>query len=374
MRVFILVIDSFGIGGAKDAYVYGDEGSDTYKSISKGIKIPNLISLGFNNIDGVEAMPKAEKPLASFARLVELSRGKDTVTGHFEIAGIISPKPQPTYPNGFPKDVIDELENAFGVKVLGNEVASGTEIIQRLGRQSTDEKRPIVYTSADSVLQIAANESVIPLERLYEMCEIARKIMCGENAVGRIIARPFLEGANGFYRTENRRDYSLLPPKDTVMDKLKAKGFECIGVAKIRDIFSGRGLTEHVVAHTNDEVCEATLKVMERDFSGLCFVNLVDTDMLYGHRNDVDGYRACVERFDAYLPKMFERLNDDDMFIITADHGCDPSTISTDHSRENVPYLCFVKNRNGENLGTIEGFDFIAKTVYKYLTGEEFKN
>ena len=374
MRAFIIVIDSFGIGKAKDAYVYGDEGSDTYKSISDGISIPNLISLGFNNIDGVEALPKAEKPLAKYARLIEKSKGKDTVTGHFEIAGIVSLKPQPTFPDGFPKHIIDKLENAFGMKILGNEVASGTEIINRLGRQATDEVRPIVYTSADSVLQIAANESAIGLDKLYSMCMDARKIMCGDYAVGRIIARPFLEGENGFYRTSNRKDYSLLPPKESILDKLSAKGFDCIGIGKIHDIFSGQGLTKNVVAHTNEEVSEALIEVMKQDFNGLCFVNLVDTDMVYGHRNDVDGYRKCVERFDVYLSKMLKLLNDDDMFIITADHGCDPSTPSTDHSRENVPYLCYVKSGEGENLGTIEGFDFIAKTVYKYLTGSDFEN
>lgn len=372
MRAFILVLDSFGIGKASDAYLYGDEGSDTYKSISKGIEVPNLVKLGLNNIDGVEVMPKCDKPIASFARLIEKSVGKDTVTGHFEIAGIVSEKPQPTFPDGFPDEIITKLEAAFGLKILGNEAASGTEIIKRLGRQSTDEVKPIVYTSADSVLQIAANESVIPLEKLYKMCESARKIMCGDYAVGRIIARPFLEGKDGFYRTENRKDYSLLPPRDSLLDMLKKKGQSVIGIAKIRDIFSGQGLTEHIPVHSNDDVCEAVLKVLERDFTGLCFVNLVDTDMLYGHRNDVDGYRKCVERFDRYLEKMLKLLRHDDMFIVTADHGCDPATPSTDHSRENVPYLCYVRNREGENLGTVEGFDFVAKTVYKYLTGEEF--
>ena len=372
MRAFILVVDSFGIGKASDAYLYGDEGSDTYKSISKGIEVPNLVMLGLNNIDGVEALPKCDKPLASYARLIEKSVGKDTVTGHFEIAGIISVKPQPTFPDGFPDEIVYKLEKAFGAKILGNEAASGTEIIKRLGRQSTDEVRPIVYTSADSVLQIAANESVIPLERLYQMCESARRIMCGDYAVGRIIARPFLEGKDGFYRTENRKDYSLLPPRDSLLDMLKKKGKTVIGVAKIRDIFSGQGLTEHIAVHSNDEVCKDVSDVLDRDFDGLCFVNLVDTDMVYGHRNDVDGYRRCVERFDGYLGQMLGKLKSDDMFIITADHGCDPATPSTDHSRENVPYFCYVKGREGENLGTIKGFDFVAKTVYKYLTGEEF--
>ena len=228
MRAFILVVDSFGIGKASDAYLYGDEGSDTYKSISKGIEVPNLVMLGLNNIDGVEALPKCDKPLASYARLIEKSVGKDTVTGHFEIAGIISVKPQPTFPDGFPDEIVYKLEKAFGAKILGNEAASGTEIIKRLGRQSTDEVRPIVYTSADSVLQIAANESVIPLERLYQMCESARRIMCGDYAVGRIIARPFLEGKDGFYRTENRKDYSLLPPRDSLLDMLKKKGYKIL--------------------------------------------------------------------------------------------------------------------------------------------------
>jgi phosphopentomutase len=366
-RVFLLVVDSFGIGGASDAADYGDAGSDTYKSISGGISAPNMAALGLNNIDGVDAAPKAPNPKGQYARLIEKSVGKDTVTGHFEIAGLVSPKPQPLFPDGFPKEIVDKLESAFGRKTLGNCAASGTEIIKRLGEQSTAEAKPIIYTSADSVLQIAANEDVIPLSELYTMCEKARQIMSGDYAVGRVIARPFKRGAEGFYRTENRRDYSLPPHDETMLDRLKARGFAVKGVGKIKDIFSGRGLTEHIEAHSNDEAYGAVINELDKDFTGLVFVNLVDTDMLFGHRNDIEGYRKCVERFDEFLGRLMDRMRADDAVIVTADHGCDPATPSTDHSRENVPYLYWHKNITPQNLGTILGFDFVAQTIEKLL-------
>ncbi|MDD4839075.1 MAG: phosphopentomutase [Clostridia bacterium] len=368
-RVFILVIDSFGIGGAIDAKEYGDEGSDTYLSISEGIKVPNLVALGINNIDGVLVLPKMKNPLGQFARLTEKSMGKDTVTGHFEIAGLITKKPLPTFPNGFPTEIIEKLEKAFGRQIIGNCVASGTEIIAQMGDVSTNEDKPIVYTSADSVLQIAANEDKISIEEIYAMCEKAREIMSGEDfGVGRIIARPFRYGAKGYYRTANRRDYSLPPQAPTMLDRLKEKGFEVKGVGKIRDIFCGCGLTEHIESHSNRAGLEAVSIEIEKDFNGLVFVNLVDTDMIYGHRNDVPGYRKCVEEFDDYLNTIISSLKDSDALIITADHGCDPSTPSTDHSREDVPFLLYGKKIAPKNLGTIKGFDFIANLTEELLT------
>ena len=363
-RVTVLVVDSFGIGGAVDAKDYGDEGSNTYLSISEGINVPNLVSLGLNNIDDVAIKPKAEKPLGKYARLAEKSVGKDTTCGHFEIAGLITKKPYPTFPNGFPDEIVQKLELAFGRQIIGNCAASGTEIIAQMGDVSSNEGKPIVYTSADSVLQIAANEDVIPLDELYDMCSKARAIMSGEDfGVGRIIARPFKLGSKGYYRTSNRRDYSLPPQEATMLDRLKEKGLEVVGVGKIHDIFCGKGLTKHIPSHSNKEGLEIVLTELGRDFSGLIFANLVDTDMLYGHRNDVEGYRKCVEEFDGYLGKIMQALKDYDAVIVVADHGCDPATPSTDHSRENVPYLFYGKDIKPENLGTILGFDYVAKVT-----------
>lgn len=367
-RVTILVVDSLGIGGAFDAKDYGDEGSNTYQSIAEGISAPNLVSLGLNNIDGVTALPKVEKPLGKFARLCEVSIGKDTNVGHFELVGLVTKKPLPTFPNGFPDEKIAQLEQAFGRQIIGNCAASGTEIIARMGDVSGNEGKPIVYTSADSVLQIATNEDVIPLEELYDMCLKARDIMSGEEfGVGRIIARPFKLGSKGYYRTSNRRDFSLPPQEPTMLDRLKEKGYEVVGIGKIHDIFCGRGLTKTISTHSNKEGMEAVLSQLKRDFSGLIFVNLVDTDMLYGHRNDVDGYRKCVEEFDEYLGKVLSALKESDALIVTADHGCDPSTPSTDHSRENVPFLLYGKHIEPENLGIIEGFYYVAKVTEDIL-------
>lgn len=366
-RAFVLVVDSFGIGGAADAHLFGDEGSNTYKAISENIKVPNLIKLGFNNIDGVQNEPKEQNPIGSYARLIEKSMAKDTVTGHLEIMGLETVKPLPTFPNGFPQEIVEKLESAFGVSMLGNEAASGTEIIERLGEESTKSGCPILYTSADSVLQIAANEDVIPVEKLYEMCEKAREIMSGDFAVGRIIARPFRKGMVGYYRTANRKDYSLPPQGKTMLDTLNAKGYEVKGIGKIRDIFSGQGLTEHIESHSNKEGYEKINIELEKDFDGLVFVNLVDTDMLYGHRNDIEGYRKCVERFDEFVGTMIPKLTENDLLVITADHGCDPSTPSTDHSRENVPYISYQKGEKSVNYGTVEGFVFVGNQVEKFL-------
>ncbi len=366
-RVFCFVVDSFGIGGAIDANQFGDEGSDTYKAICENIKIPNLQNLGLNNIDGIDILPKSKKPIAKYARLEEISVAKDTVTGHWEMMGIETKKTLPTYPNGFPQEVVEKLEKAFQRKLIGNFSASGTEIIKQLGDESTRTGSPILYTSADSVLQLACNEDEIPLEEIYDMCQKARELMTGEHAVSRVIARPFRKGIVGYYRTGDRKDYALLPPNNSTLVKLKNKGFDVIGVGKIFDIFSGVGLTKKIFAHQNLEVYDKIFPLMRENFNGFVFVNLVDTDMNYGHRNDVGGYRLCVEEFDVFLGKFIELMKDDDVLIVTADHGCDPSTPSTDHSRENVPYLQFQKNCPGENLGTIKGFKFVGETVEKLL-------
>lgn len=370
---YLIVLDSLGIGGAADAAKFADEGSNTYKAIYPYLKVPNLSALGFNNIDGLDFAMSVENPVADHARLVELSQGKDTTTGHYEIAGLIVKSPYPTYPDGFPEETVVRLCNAWGTDgVLGNKAASGTEIIKELGEEHERTGLPIIYTSADSVLQIAASVDTFGLERLYDCCEKARKIMCGKDSVGRIIARPFSKDAEGnFYRTADRRDYALKPPAKTVLNALSEQGVEVVSVGKICDIFCGYGITESLVAHGNKEVGEQILEFRaEKD--SLVFANFVDFDMLYGHRNDVIGYAECLNAFDKILPSIISRLKDDDMLIITADHGCDPSTPSTDHSRENVPLLIYGKGRKGRNLGTIQGFYHIAEIIAEYF-GVDFK-
>lgn len=370
---YLIVLDSLGIGGAADAAKFGDEGSNTYKAIYPYLKVPNLSALGFNNIDGLDFAMSVENPVADHARLVELSQGKDTTTGHYEIAGLIVKSPYPTYPDGFPEETVIRLCNAWGVDgVLGNKAASGTAIIKELGEEHERTGLPIVYTSADSVLQIAASADTFGLERLYDCCEKARKIMCGKDSVGRIIARPFSKDTDGnFYRTADRRDYALKPPAKTVLNALSEQGVEVVSVGKINDIFCGYGITESLVAHGNKEVGEQILKFRaEKD--SLVFANFVDFDMLYGHRNDVIGYAECLNAFDRILPSVISKIKDDDMLIITADHGCDPSTPSTDHSRENVPLLIYGKGRKGRNLGTIQGLYHIAEIIAEYF-GVDFK-
>ena len=370
---YLIVLDSLGIGGATDAAKFNDEGSNTYKAIYPYLKVPNLSALGFNNIDGLDFAMLVENPVADHARLVELSQGKDTTTGHYEIAGLIVKSPYPTYHDGFPEETVVRLCDAWGVDgVLGNKAASGTAIIKELGEEHERTGLPIIYTSADSVLQIAASVDTFGLDRLYDCCEKARKIMCGKDSVGRIIARPFSKDADGnFYRTADRRDYALKPPAKTVLNALSEQGVEVVSVGKINDIFCGYGITESLVAHGNKEVGEQILKFRaEKD--SLVFANFVDFDMLYGHRNDVIGYAECLNAFDKILPSIISRLKDGDMLIITADHGCDPSTPSTDHSRENVPLLIYGKGRMGRNLGTIQGLYHIAEIIAEYF-GVDFK-
>ena len=365
---YLIVLDSLGIGGASDAAAFGDEGSNTYKAIYPYVNAPCLHSLGFDNIDGIDFGAPVVLPEASFARLVEKSAGKDTTTGHYEIAGLIVRSPHPTYPDGFPARIIDKLCAAWGVDgVLGNKAASGTEIIKELGEEHEKTGLPIVYTSADSVLQIAASVETFGLDRLYDCCEKARKIMSGKDSVGRIIARPFARDKQGkFYRTPDRRDYALLPPAKTVLNALAENGTEVVSVGKISDIFCGYGITKAIPAHGNKEVGDGILNYQaEKD--ALVFANFVDFDMVYGHRNDVKGYADCLNAFDGILPDILDKIGDDDMLIITADHGCDPSTPSTDHSRENVPLLIYTKGKKAKNLGTIDGFYYIAERIADFF-------
>ena len=366
-RVFIIVLDSCGCGEMPDSYLWHDEGSNTLGAIRKDehFDCPNLVNLGLFNIEGVGG--GVSDPKGSFARLKETSMGKDTTIGHWEIAGIISPKPLPTYPNGFPEDVIEEFEKRTGRKVLCNKPYSGTEVIKDYGEEHIKTGALIVYTSADSVFQIAAHEDVVPVPELYRYCQIARDMLQGEHGVGRVIARPFT-GVWPFTRTSNRHDYSLIPPHTTMLDVLKKHNLATISVGKIYDIFAGKSVSECNRTTSNANGMEVTLDIQKRDFEGLCFVNLVDFDMKYGHRNDIVGYASAMTEFDRYLGEFLKNMRADDMLIITADHGCDPSTPSTDHSREYVPMIvCGDGIKAGVDLGTRSTFADISATVLEYL-------
>lgn len=372
-RVFLIVLDSFGIGAMPDARAFGDEGTNTIGSCATSdfFHMPNMQKLGLFNIEGVnvagKALPVAE-PLARVARMTETSKGKDTTIGHWEIAGVISENPLPTYPEGFPKEVLDEFSRRTGRGVLCNKPYSGTEVIKVYGDEHVKTGDLIVYTSADSVFQIAAHEDVVPVEQLYEYCKTAREILTGEHGVGRVIARPFVGESGNYTRTPRRHDYSLVPPKKTMLSCISEAGRDVIAVGKIFDIFAGTGMTEHVYTTGNADGIEKTLQYLQKDFEGLCFINLVDYDMLYGHRNDIDGYAKALAYFDEKLPKITEKMRDDDMLIITADHGCDPGYVqSTDHSREYTPCLIYGKNIKPENLGTRSTFADIGATVLDYL-------
>ena len=365
-RVFVIVLDSYGIGELPDAYKWHDEGSNTLGAIRNQPEFdcPNLTELGLFNIEGVGG--GIDNPNACFARMAEQSAGKDTTTGHWEMAGLISEQPFPTYPEGFPEDVVEKLEEAFGRKILCNKPYSGTEVIKDYGKKHMETGALIVYTSADSVLQIAAHESIVPVNNLYAYCETARKIMQGKHGVGRIIARPF-EGEWPFARTSRRHDFSL-EPGTTMLDVLKENGFDVISVGKIYDIFAGKGLTECNRTSCNDEGMQKTIEFADRDFNGLCFVNLVDFDMTYGHRNDAAGYASASTAFDRQLGELLPKLREDDLLFITADHGCDPSTPSTDHSREYVPLLAVgSKLRQGVDLGTLSTFADLSAAILEYF-------
>lgn len=370
-RVFLIVLDSFGIGEMPDAANYGDKGSNTLGTVAKSpeFSMPNMEKLGLFNIDGVTTKAPYAAPEGVFARMTEQSAGKDTTTGHWEIAGLISKKPMPTFPNGFPQEMLDEFSKAVGRKVLCNKPYSGTQVIQDYGDEHRKTGALIVYTSADSVFQIAAHEEVVPVEELYRDCEIARQMLQGNLGVGRVIARPFVGTSSGNYtRTSRRHDFSLEPPQDTMLDVLKEAEYDVIGVGKINDIFAGKGITEFVRTRDNADGIEKTMEYMERDFNGLCFVNLVDFDMLYGHRNDVPGYAKALTYFDQQLPKILSALEPEDVLMITADHGCDPGTPSTDHSREYTPFVMYGKNLpHGKNMGTRGSFSDIGATVLDYF-------
>lgn len=369
-RAFIIVLDSYGIGEMPDAYLWNDQGSNTLRAIRNNphFNCPNLIKAGLFNIDTVGG--GIDAPFASFARLEERSKGKDTTTGHWEIAGLVSESPFPTYPDGFSDEVLDEFKKRTGREVLCNKPYSGTEVIKDYGEEHIKTGALIVYTSADSVFQIAAHEDYVPLKTLYEYCEIAREILQGKHGVGRVIARPFT-GEYPFKRTANRHDYSLVPPKNTMLDLLKENGFQTISVGKIYDIFAGKSVSESNRTTSNANGMAVTLEIQKRDFEGLCFVNLVDFDMLFGHRNDIDGYANASTEFDKWLPSFIDEMKEDDILIITADHGCDPSTPSTDHSREYVPMLCIgEKIENGVNLGT-RYFSDISATILDYFNVDQ---
>ena len=369
-RVFLIVLDSFGIGQLPDAASFGDVGANTLRSCaaSAHLHIPNLIKAGLGNIDGVTCLPKAEKPTGVYGRLAEKSAGKDTTIGHWELAGILSEQPLPTYPEGFPEEVLQPFRKQTGRGVLANAPWSGTAVIEAYGAQHMKTGDLIVYTSADSVFQIAAHEEIVPPEKLYEYCRIARKILTGKHGVGRVIARPFVGTPGNFTRTANRHDFSLEAPGQTLLDEVKAAGLSCIGVGKICDIFAGRGLTEYVYNKSNADGLNHTLNYAKKDFTGLCFVNLVDFDMVYGHRRDIDGYAKALSEFDTWLPGFLETLNKEDAVIITADHGCDPGfTKTTDHTREYVPFLLLGKGIAPKNVGTQESFSYVADTVKTLL-------
>lgn len=369
-RIFLIVLDSVGIGAEPDAADYGDEGTNTLKSAASSpyFHMPNMESLGLFNIDGIDWHSSVPAPRAAVARMREASKGKDTTIGHWEISGIYSGRPLPTYPNGFPAEVLDEFTRRTGRGVLCNRPYSGTEVIKDYGDEHVKTGKLIVYTSADSVFQIAAHERIVPPETLYEYCRIAREILTGEHGVGRVIARPF-EGESGHYvRTPRRHDFSIEPPSVNMLDQLKEKGYDCIAVGKIFDIFAGKGITEHVYTAGNAEGMQRTLEYQDRDFEGLCFINLVDYDMLYGHRNDIDGYAKALTAFDEWLPRFLANMRPDDILMITADHGCDPGyTVSTDHSREYTPLVVYGKKIAPVNLGTRKTFADIGATVLDYF-------
>ncbi|MBR5597327.1 MAG: phosphopentomutase [Lachnospiraceae bacterium] len=382
-RVFLIVLDSYGIGELPDASEFGDVGCNTLRSISKSKEYdtPLMGRMGLFHIDGIDYIEKNDAPIAAYGRLAEASKGKDTTIGHWEIAGLISESPLPTYPEGFPQEVIEEFCRLTGRGVLCNRPYSGTEVIKDYGEEHIKTGKLIVYTSADSVFQIAAHEDIVPVEQLYQYCEMARDLLQGKHGVGRVIARPFVGEVGKFIRTSRRHDYSLLPPKTTMLDVLQMAGYATRGVGKIYDIFAGKGISDTVRIENNSDGMKKTLAIMEDDFRGLCFVNLVDFDMVYGHRNDIDGYAKAATTFDKELHILIEKMRDSDILMITADHGCDPGFRGTDHSREYVPLLIYGKDiKAGVNLHTRDSFADVAATIQdifeveQQTSGISFKN
>lgn len=376
-RIILITLDSLGIGELPDAKEYNDEGSNTLGNIIKalgGIVLPNLEEMGLGLIQGAAGLQKTMHPLASYGRMAEASKGKDTAAGHWEIAGIIIDKPFPIYPNGFPKEIMDRFRQETGLDYLGNKAASGTEIIKELGNEHIKTGKPIVYTSVDSVFQIAAHEDVISVDRLYEICAIARKIADGYR-IGRVIARPFTGGSGSFQRTERRKDFSMAPTSETVLDRLNSSGLSVVGIGKIGDIYGHRGLSREIHTRDNMDGIDKTIAAMQEIHTGLIFTNLVDFDMLYGHRNDAMGYANALQEFDKRLPEIMGRLTDSDMLMITADHGCDPTTPSTDHSREYVPLLVYGKRLCAAvNLGTRKTFADIGQTIAEVFHIDRMRN
>ena len=372
-RVFLFVLDGLGVGASEDANKFGDEGSNTLENVNAQIplNIPTLKKLGLTSIDGLH-LPKESDILGAYGKMREQSIGKDTTTGHFEMMGLVTKTPRPTFPNGFPDEVVEKLEQAFGTKILGNVVASGTQIIQDLGEEHLKTGYPIVYTSADSVLQIACHTDVVPLEKLYDYCKKAREIMNGKYAVGRVIARPFMGTINHFERiNEGRRDYSVIPDKNNTMEHLIEAKKDVIAVGKISDIFAGKSISQNYPSHNNKDALNSTQEILNKHFEGLCFINLVDTDMLYGHRNNVPGYAKSLEDTDQFLSKFIPEMKPDDVLMLTGDHGNDPTTPLTDHSREFTPILIYGKNVNQNvNLGILNGFYNIGQLVEEYLLGK----
>mgnify|MGYP003011707824 FL=1 len=369
-RVYLIVLDSFGIGHAPDAADFGDEGANTLYTIthSKEYDTPNMRKLGLSCIDGVDYLEKSDNIVGSYGRMQEASKGKDTTIGHWEIAGIVSENALPTYPNGFPKEVLDEFSKRTGREVLCNKPYSGTDVIRDYGEEHVRTGKLIVYTSADSVFQIAAHEDIVPVEELYKYCEIAREILVGEHGVGRVIARPFVGEAPNFQRTTNRHDFSLLPPRDTMLDVLQKEGYDTYGVGKIYDIFAGKGIAHTQRIQGNVDGMEKAIQLQDKDFNGLCFVNLVDFDMLYGHRNDIEGYAKAATVFDKQLGTFMERMQPQDILMITADHGCDPGFKGTDHSRECVPFLAYGEQvKKGVNMELVKHFPISLQPYWTSL-------
>lgn len=366
-RITVIVLDGVGIGAAPDAADYGDEGTNSIANVAKvlgGIDLPNMQKLGLGNITEIAGVPTTDQPEGGYGKMQPLSAGKDTISGHWEMMGIYLPEPSPTYPNGFPDELMREFEAKIGRGTLANRPSSGTEIIKELGEEHVRTGKPIVYTSADSVFQIAAHEEVIPVPELYEICKIARELLKGKHAVGRVIARPFIgTSADNFTRTDNRRDFSRTPDSDTVLDKLYAAGLDVWSVGKIDDIFVHRGINRKNHTLGNKESTEITIRLLEEDFTGLLFVNLIEFDMIFGHRNDPKGYYGALKAFDDAIPAIKQQLKEDDLVIVSADHGVDPTTKSTDHSREFVPLLVFGPRVKGVNLGTRKSFADVGATI-----------
>jgi len=373
-RVILIILDACGIGELPDAKLYQDEGSNTIVNTAKavgGLKLPKLEKLGLGNIDTIPGVNRNASALANFGKMAELSVGKDSTSGHWEIMGLILKEPFPVYPHGFPPEIIGKFEKAIGKKILGNKPASGTEIIKELGEEHIRSGKPIVYTSADSVFQIAAHEEIIPVEELHKMCKIARKMLAGEHGVSRVIARPFMGKPGSFKRTERRKDFSLAPPSETILDILKRNGIPVLGMGKIEDLFAGKGLTQCIHTKNNSDGMDKLVEATRLFKTGLIFINLIDFDMLWGHRNNPPGFAAGLEEFDRRLPEMTELLEKEDILIITADHGCDPTTPSTDHSREYVPLLVYGRSiASNINLGIRESFSDVSATIAEIFNVE----